>query len=47
MNGYLLDTNIPSEIMRPRPEPKVEAFMLKAGKERVYLGLLSLANPWD
>jgi len=44
MNGYLLDTNIPSEITRPQPEPKVEAFLLKAGKERVYLSVLSLGE---
>lgn len=44
MNGYLLDTNIPSEVMRPRPERRVEEFMREAGKDRVYLSVLSLGE---
>jgi predicted nucleic acid-binding protein len=44
MKGYLPDTNVPSEITRPRPEPKVEAFLMQAGKERVYLSVLSLGE---
>ncbi len=27
MSGFLLDTNIPSELVRPQPEPKVEAWI--------------------
>ena len=44
MNGYLVDTNIPSELIRPRPEPGVEAFLRQAGKDRVYLSVLSLGE---
>jgi predicted nucleic acid-binding protein len=44
MNGYLVDTNIPSELTRKKPEPAVEAFLKQAGKERVYLSVLSLGE---
>jgi toxin FitB len=44
MNGYLVDTNIPSELTRKKPEPAVEAFLTKAGKEHVYMSVLSLGE---
>jgi predicted nucleic acid-binding protein len=42
MNGFLVDTNIPSELTRKKPEPAVEDFLAKAGKEHVYMSVLSL-----
>jgi predicted nucleic acid-binding protein len=44
MKGYLVDTNIPSELMKPRPEPGVADFVRRAGKEQVYLSVLSLGE---
>ena len=44
MKGYLVDTNIPSELTRPRPEPQVIAFLNDAGKDRVYLSVLTLGE---
>jgi predicted nucleic acid-binding protein len=44
MNGYLVDTNIPSELTRKKPEPAVEAFLKQAGKDHVYMSVLSLGE---
>lgn len=44
MNGYLVDTNIRSELTRKKPEPAVEAFLKQAGKEHVYISVLSLGE---
>ena len=44
MKGYLVDTNIPSELTRPKPEPLVVAFQDDVGKERVYLSVLTLGE---
>jgi predicted nucleic acid-binding protein len=41
MNGFLLDTNIPSELVRPQPEPKVT----RNTKDFDGLGV-ALLNPW-
>jgi predicted nucleic acid-binding protein len=44
VNGFLVDTNIPSELTRPRPEPLVAEFLKAAGKERVYVSVLTLGE---
>jgi toxin FitB len=44
VKGYLVDTNIPSELTRPKPDPRVAAFLKEAGKERVYLSVLTLGE---
>jgi toxin FitB len=44
MNGDLVDTNILSELTRKKPEPAVEAFLKQAGKEHVYMSVLSLGE---
>jgi predicted nucleic acid-binding protein len=44
MNGFLLDTNIPSELMRPTPEPLVEAWLEAADDERLYFSVVSLGE---
>ena len=43
MNGYLVDTNIPSELTRTRPDPRVEAFLRAAGTA-VHLSVLSVGE---
>jgi predicted nucleic acid-binding protein len=44
VNGYLADTNIPSELTRPSPEPQVEEFLERAGREQVYISALSVGE---
>lgn len=43
MNGYLVDTNILSELTRPSPDPQVEAF-LRQSKDRVFVSVLSIGE---
>jgi predicted nucleic acid-binding protein len=44
MNGFLLDTNIPSELTRPKPDPRVEQWLDEADDERLYLSVISLGE---
>ena len=44
MSGYLVDTNIPSELTRPAPEPQVDVFLRKAGKAGVFVSVLSIGE---
>ena len=46
MNGYLLDTNIPSELTYPKPERLVAEFLRKAGKESLYVSVLTLGESY-
>jgi predicted nucleic acid-binding protein len=42
--GFLLDTNIPSELMRSRPEPKVEAWLAARRVEALFLSVVSIGE---
>ena len=44
MIGYLVDTNIPSELTRPKPEHRVASFLKEVGKDRVYISVLTLGE---
>ncbi len=44
MSGFLLDTNIVSEIRRPRPDPKVIAFVTAQPLEKLYISSVTLAE---
>ena len=44
MTGWLLDTNILSELRRSRPEPKVTAFIAEQPLESLYVSTVSLAE---
>jgi predicted nucleic acid-binding protein len=44
MNGYLLDTNIPSELTRPRPEARVAAWLESADDGQLYFSVVSLGE---
>lgn len=44
MTGWLLDTNVLSELRRPRPEPKVLAFIAAQPLESLHLSAVSLAE---
>ena len=44
MNGFLLDTNVVSELTRPRPDARVAAWMNSADEEQLFLSVLTLGE---
>jgi len=42
--GFLLDTNIPSELMRQRPEPKVKGWVAAQGIRALFLSVVSIGE---
>ena len=44
MTGYLVDTNVPSELTRETPDARVAAFLRNAGKESVFLSVMTLGE---
>lgn len=42
--GFLLDTNIPSELMRPRPEPKVQNWVAAQDVGKVFTSVVSIGE---
>ncbi len=44
MTGWLLDTNILSELRRPKPEPKVIAFVAAQPLDRLFVSSVSIAE---
>ena len=44
MNGYLVDTNIPSELTRDKPDARVAAFLTNAGQSSVFLSVLTIGE---
>jgi predicted nucleic acid-binding protein len=44
VTGWLLDTNVLSELRRSRPEPKVTAFIAEQPLESLYVSTVSLAE---
>lgn len=44
MSGWLLDTNILSELRRPRPERRVVAFVAAQPLEQLYVSAVTLAE---
>lgn len=44
MTGWLLDTNILSELRRPKPEPKVLAFIAAQPLDFLYVSAVTLAE---
>ncbi|MBW8073477.1 MAG: PIN domain-containing protein [Ferrovum sp.] len=44
MTGWLLDTNILSELRRPRPEPKVVAFVAAQPLDLMFVSAVTLAE---
>ena len=41
---YLVDTNIPSELTNPAPEPRVREFLIRAGKENLYASVVTIGE---
>ncbi|MEI8012244.1 MAG: type II toxin-antitoxin system VapC family toxin [Candidatus Omnitrophota bacterium] len=44
MSGFLLDTNIISELIRPRPDAKVTAWLKGLDEDLLYLSVLTLGE---
>jgi predicted nucleic acid-binding protein len=44
MSGFLLDTNIPSEIIRTRPDPRVTAWVVAQGVTMLYLIVVTIGE---
>jgi predicted nucleic acid-binding protein len=44
VKGYLVDTNIPSELTREGPDARVAAFLKNAGKESVFLSVMTIGE---
>src|SRR4051812_35237593 len=44
MMAWLLDTNVLSELRRPKPEPRVVAFVTAQPIEQLYLSVVTLAE---
>ena len=44
MNGFLLDMNCISEVVRPKPEPRVVDWMEAADESTLYLSVLTIGE---
>jgi toxin FitB len=44
VSGFLLDTNVISDLIRPRPEPKVTAWIEATSESLLYLSVLTLGE---
>jgi len=44
MNGFLVDTNVISEILRAGPNPQVAAWSRRVPKERLFLSVISMGE---
>ena len=44
MSGYLLDTNIPSELIRSRPDPHVEAWVFRQDEQALFLSAITIGE---
>ena len=44
MNGFLLDTNCISEVVRPKPDARVVEWLDAANEETLYLSVLTLGE---
>jgi toxin FitB len=44
VSGFLLDTNVISELVRPKPEPNVKAWVAAIDENLLYLSVLTLGE---
>jgi len=44
MTGFLLDTNVPSELTRPKPDPRVEEWLDDADDDQLFFSVVSLGE---
>jgi predicted nucleic acid-binding protein len=44
MSGFLLDTNVPSEIIRSQPDPHVNAWFFAQDETTLYLSSITIGE---
>lgn len=44
MSGFLLDTNIPSELIRSSPEPRVHAWIIAQAEAALFMSVISIGE---
>lgn len=44
MTGFLLDTNVPSELVRPQPEPKVQTWIAAQNLDTLFISAVSFGE---
>lgn len=44
MSGFLLDTNVPSELVRPQPEPKVRTWVAAQSLDTLFISSVSFGE---
>jgi predicted nucleic acid-binding protein len=44
IRGFLLDTNVPSELTRPQPDPRVAQWLENTDDELMYLSVISIGE---
>ena len=44
MNAYLVDTSVPPALTKPAPDPRVEAFLIGAGRESIYASVVTIGE---
>jgi len=44
MTAYLVDTNLPSELTKPVPNPEVEKVLIRAGRQYVYTSVVTIGE---
>jgi len=44
VSGFLLDTNIPSELIRSRPDPGVEKWVYAQDEQSLYLSVVTIGE---
>ena len=44
MSGFLLDTNVPSELVRPQPEPKVKSWVAAQNLDLLFISVVSFGE---
>lgn len=42
--AYLVDTNLPSELTKAAPDPRVEQFLIQAGQSQVYASVVTIGE---
>jgi predicted nucleic acid-binding protein len=44
MSGFLVDTNVPSELIRPQPEPKVKTWVAAQDLDTLFISAVSFGE---
>ncbi len=44
MSGFLLDTNVPSELTKPRSDTRVEQWLEEADYDQLFLSVLTMGE---